>query len=121
MSKKKKIKLVSVRSGASSGETTVTRRASPSSSVAFTPKQKSRDTSATSDTIPSPENPKASRRTVNSQQDVINASRLIQALAAALGDLVRWKKIRLKDGSVAYALIFPSSLWRIEDDELLPR
>lgn len=109
--------LDSTQSGDLSGETTETLPASPSSSEG---------NPSTSDTLATTQSqktsPKGSQRTPN-LQDAPNAARLIQALAAKLGNLVEWKKLTLGDGREAYALIFPVGKWHVdpESKELLPR
>jgi hypothetical protein len=64
-------------------------------------------------TTADPKSPKDSQRTPN-LQDVPNAVRLIQALAARLKGLVFWKKLVLRDGQVVYALCFPVRLWNVD-------
>lgn len=78
--------------------------------------------SGTLDTTAKAKNQKDSQATVN-LQDSNNAVRLIQALAAKLGDLVEWKKLTLGNGHEVYALCFPVRKWRIDPEtkELLPR
>jgi len=68
--------------------------------------------SGTLATTPSPK--KASQRTVN-LQDIPNAVRLIQALAAgkALGKFVFWKKLALGNGEEVIALCFPVRNWEV--------
>jgi hypothetical protein len=106
----------SARNGASSAETTgipqdlqSTNAGSPSilDTSAITQKAKS---------------PKDSQATPN-LQDAPNAARLIQALAAKLGNLVEWKKLTLGNGHEVYALCFPVRKWHVDPDskELLPR
>lgn len=64
-------------------------------------------------TTANPKSPKDSQHTPN-LQDVPNAVRLIQALAAKLKDLVFWKKLILRDGQVVYALCFPVRKWDVD-------
>jgi hypothetical protein len=56
-------------------------------------------------------------------QDIPNAVRLIQALAAKLGKLVEWKRLTLGDGREVYALVFPVSKWEVDSNtkELKPK
>lgn len=80
-------------------------------------------TSDTSATTPTRKiNPQVSQATP-ALQDAPNASRLIQALAAKLGDLVEWKKLTLGSGHEVYALCFPVRKWHVDPEtkELLPR
>lgn len=76
----------------------------------------------TSDTTAKAKSQKDSQLTPNFQ-DVPNAVRLIQALAAKLGALVEWKRLKLGDGREAYALVFPVSKWEVDpvSKELKPR
>ena len=75
----------------------------------------------TSDTTVKAKSPADSQRMTN-LQDVPNAARLIQALAAKLGKLVEWKKLTLGDGREVYALIFPVGKWDVDsDNKLTPR
>jgi hypothetical protein len=106
----------STRNGALSAETTETPQASPSSSAAKS------STSDTSVTTRKAKNQQDSQPTPNFQ-DAPNASRLIQALAAKLGDLVEWKKLTLGNGHEVYALCFPVRKWHVDPEtkELLPR
>lgn len=108
--------LNSIQSGDLKEETTETLPASPSSS------EGSQSTSGTSATTAEAPSPKDSQRTPN-LKDAPNAARLIQALAAKLGKLVEWKKLKLGDGREVYALIFPVGKWQVDPDtkELLPR
>lgn len=55
--------------------------------------------------------------------DAVEKSRIIQALANALGELVFWKKIELADGQEVYALCFPVMKWGIDpvSKELKPK
>jgi hypothetical protein len=50
-------------------------------------------------------------------------SRIITALAKALGTLVFWRKVELGDGQEVYALCFPVRKWEIDpvSKELKPR
>lgn len=78
--------------------------------------------SGTSDTTAKEASPMDSQRIPN-LQDAPNAARLIQALGAKLGKLVEWKRLKLIDGRVVYALVFPTDKWEVDptSKELLPR
>ena len=99
--------LKSTPSGESKEEATGTPRASQSTNA------ENPFISDTSATTADPKNPMVSQRTPN-LQDVPNAVRLIQALAAKLKDLVFWKKLMLRDGQVVYALCFPVRKWDVD-------
>lgn len=53
----------------------------------------------------------------------LEKSRIIQALAGALGELVFWKKVELADGQEVFALCFPVRKWGIDpvSKELKPK
>lgn len=55
--------------------------------------------------------------------DAVEKSRIIQALANALGELVFWKKVELADGQEVYALCFPVRKWEVDpvSKELKPK
>ena len=97
----------SSQSGALKGATTENRRGSLSSRGASTKKQENRTTSDTSDTTV--QKNRSSQPIENSNSNVV---KLIQALAAKLGELVVWKKLDL-DGLEYYALCFPVSSWHV--------
>jgi hypothetical protein len=108
--------LKSTQNGELKDGTTETHPASQSSSA------ESQSTSVISDTTAKAKNPKASLATPN-LQDIPNAVRLIQALAAKLGKLVEWKRLKLGDGEYVFALCFPVSKWEVDpaSKELKPR
>jgi hypothetical protein len=109
-------KLKSNQAGALKDETTVIPPVSLSTNAA------SPSTLGTSATTAKAKSPKDSQLTPN-LQDIPNAVKLIQALAAKLGTLVEWKKLTLGDGSEAYALVFPVGKWEVDpvSRELKPR
>jgi hypothetical protein len=78
--------------------------------------------SDTSVTTAKAQSPKDSQPMTN-LQDIPNAVRLIQALAAKLGTLVEWKRLTLGDGREVYALVFPTDKWEVDpvSKELKPR
>lgn len=108
--------LKSTPNGDLSAETTATPQDLQSSSAA------NLSTSDTSGTTRKAKSQTDSQRTPN-LQDAPNAARLIQALAAKLGELVEWKKLTLGDGQEVYALVFPVRKWHVDptSKELLPR
>jgi hypothetical protein len=79
-------------------------------------------TLGTSDTTAKAKSPKDSQL-MNNLQDNPNAARLIMALAAKLGTLVEWKRLKLGDGREVYALVFPVGKWFVDPEtkELRPR
>jgi hypothetical protein len=99
--------LKSTPGGESKDETTGTPQASRSTNV------ENPSISDTSVTTVGPKSLKVSQPTPN-LQDVPNAVRLIQALAAKLKELVFWKKLILRDGQIVYALCFPVRKWEVD-------
>src|SRR5689334_21928578 len=108
--------LKSTPSGESKDETTGTPQVSQSTNA------ENPSISVISVTTAKPKSPMDSQHIPN-LQDVHNAVRLIQALAAKLKDLVFWKKLMLRDGQVVYALCFPVRKWDVDpvSKELKPR
>lgn len=55
--------------------------------------------------------------------DAVEKSRIIQALANALGELVFWKRVELADGEEVFALCFPVRKWEVDrvSKELKPK
>jgi hypothetical protein len=106
----------STRNGVSSEETTVTPQDLQSTNAG------SPSTLGISATTAKETSPKVSQPTPN-LQDIPNAVRLIQALAAKLGTLVEWKKLTLGDGREVYALCFPVRSWEVDpaSNELRPK
>lgn len=97
--------LKSTQSGASSDETTGIPQDSQSTNAANL---------STSDTSATTQSPKKVSQATTNLQDVPNAVRLIQALAAKLKGLVFWKKLALRDGQTVYALCFPVRKWEVD-------